>query len=169
MPVYTEILSDDEIMRVVSEKYKRVLIIGCGACTNESLAYKCGYPIFKIKDDEKVYPYATFTELKRIQILLEERGYDVSIKYYEDIDGFFCMKDINRDDYVLEWTQMPDVILCLCCPCGIAGLRKVIDGIPLVGISRLKGVLSYSYRDIEGAREIVFEKSKAFILGDNYV
>ena len=49
MPVYTELLSDDEIISIVPKNYHNLLIIGCGACTNESIAYKYGYPIFKRK------------------------------------------------------------------------------------------------------------------------
>ena len=143
MPVYTEILSDDEIIGIVTDAYKRLLILGCGACTNESIAYRKCYPIFLKKDDEDIYPYATVMELKRVKHLLESKGHEVSIKYFNDIDGFFCMTNVNDDDYCLELDDSVDAILCLCCPCGIAALKRIISTIPLFGISKLKGTLAY--------------------------
>lgn len=166
MPVYTELLSDDQIISIVPDNYHNLLIIGCGACTNESIAFKCGYPIFKLEEEEEIYPYATVMELKRIQNLLEKNGYNVSIKYYNDIDGFFCMKNINNDNYTLEWKNVPDAILCMCCPGGISALKKTVGSIPLLGITKLMGTLSYVYEDREGTRVIIKEKSKAVVFGE---
>ena len=105
-------------------------------------------------------------ELKRIQRLFEKAGYNVSIKYFNDIDGFFCMKDINKDNYHLDWKEVPDAILCMCCPSGVSALRRAFTSIPSLGITKLRGTLSYVYEDAEGVRMIIKDKSKAIVFGE---
>lgn len=66
MPIYTEIMSDSQILHLIPAQCHKIFLIGCGACTNESLAYKNDIPIYK--DCIGVpYPYATSKELKRIK------------------------------------------------------------------------------------------------------
>jgi hypothetical protein len=76
------------------------------------------------------------------------------------------MKDVNKDNYVLDWREVPDAILCICCPSGLSALRKKYTSIPLLEISKLRGTLSYVYEDMEGMRRIVEDKSKAIVFGE---
>lgn len=43
MPVYSEVLDDNTIINLVRD-YKNILLLGCGACMNESLAFKNDTP-----------------------------------------------------------------------------------------------------------------------------
>ena len=71
---------------------------------------------------------------------------------------------------MIELDDSVDAILCLCCPCGIAALKRIISTIPLFGISKLKGTLAYVYKDVhkneQDARVIIPDKSRAIIIGE---
>lgn len=168
MPVYTEILSNEEIVNLIPEDCKRVFIIGCGACTNESIAFKKKVPIFNILAGETKYPFGTSMELKRIKKDLEDKGYIVNTQYFNDIDGFLCMDDINRELYHLDIEVEPDLIMCLCCPSGLTALKKKISRIPVVCISKVKGTIAYVYEETDNSRVIVKNKSQVILFGDNH-
>lgn len=87
MPIYSEVIDDKSILQILQDKYNKVLLIGCGACMNESLAYKYDMPITK---DSSSVPFATACELARLAKLLSENGFIAETKFYNDIDGFFA-------------------------------------------------------------------------------
>lgn len=168
MPVYTEILSNEDILNLIPADCKRVFIIGCGACTNESIAFKNNVPIYNVPIGETMYPFATCMELKRIKRVLEDKNYIVKTQYFNDIDGFLCMDDINRELYHLDIEVEPDLIMCLCCPSGLTALKKKIPKIPVVCISKVKGTIAYVYKETDNSRVIVKNKSQVILFGDNH-
>ena len=158
MPIYTEIMSDSQILHLIPTQCHNIFLIGCGACTNESLAYRNDLPIYK-ECIGAPYPYATSIELSRIKKLLQKNGFFVECKYFDDISGFLCMNHLGQNDYSLEWNELPDIILCMCCSSGYAAIKKAIPTILVETVSQIKGVISYSYKDIGNTRIIVKEQS----------
>lgn len=156
MPIYSETLSNEQILRILGNKYQRVLVIGCGACMNESLAFKHNMAIYK---NNLEIPYATIAELQRIEKMLTDNGYQVEIKYYEDIDGFYCMTNISIDEYPLDWVISPDIILLLSCNSGCEGLRDRLPNTKIIRITELIGGVPYGHRDNNGQRIMVANES----------
>lgn len=160
MPVYSDILSNESIIRALQGKYKIIAIIGCGACTNESLAYKNFLPIFDTNKNGYIYPYATAAELLRLESFLKSEGYIVETKYFNDINGFVCMREINGENpYPIIWHSEPDIILALCCGCGRDVISEMFPHIPVVKIAQQVGALFYSYVDKNGKRLICRDQS----------
>ena len=160
MPVYSNILCDEAIIKILQEKYKKVAIIGCGACTNESLAYKNSLPIFDTNKNGYIYPYATAAELLRLESFLKSRGYQVEIKYFNDIDGFVCMRKISGENpYPIIWHSEPDIILALCCGGGRDVISEIFPHSPVIKITQQVGTLFYSYADENGKRIICRNQS----------
>lgn len=160
MPVYYEILNNEGIMRVLQGKYKKIAIIGCGACTNESLAYKNSLPIFDTNKNGHIYPYATAAELLRLESFLKSEGYQVETKYYNDIDGFVCMSEENGENpYPIIWHSEPDIILALCCGGGREVISETFPHTPVVKIMQQAGALFYSHVDADGKRMICSDQS----------
>lgn len=58
MPVYSEVLNDDVLIQKVGKKHKDILLLGCGACMNESLAYKNDSQIFVNDEYGNKIPYS---------------------------------------------------------------------------------------------------------------
>ena len=132
-------------------------IIGCGGCMNESLAYDGDLCIFK---DGNSLPAATVHELNKLKEYLHKNNYSVETKYYDDINGFWCMRSIDCQDYDLSWNIQPDIILVLSCPSGQHALSEELSGYTVIGITETLGGLSYCYRDVAGDRFIIKEKSR---------
>jgi len=161
MPIYSETIDDDSILRILGKKYERVLIIGCGACMNESLAVRYSMPIYKESPNT---PYATVHELQRIRELLATQGYQVETKYYNNINGFYCMTNIETDQFPLDWIMQPEIILVLSCTSGCEGLRDRLPTQKIVRITRLIGGLPYCFSDENEIRAIVKEDTEVLPL-----
>jgi len=159
MPIYSETLKDEDILRILGNRYQNVLVIGCGACMNESLAYRYSLPIFKGSPD---IPYATVLELCRVEKLLADNGYKVETKYYNDINGFYCMTDIAVDSYPTDWTIKQNVILILSCNSGCEGLRLRLPNANIVRITKLIGGIPYEYLD-KGDQRIIIKTESTII------
>ena len=149
---------DSKILDLIPIQCHNIFLIGCGACTNESLAYRNSIPIYKDCVGTP-YPYATSIELRRIKKMLQKNGFSVECKYFNDIGGFICMNHVGQNDYPIEWKKLPDIILCMCCKSGYDAIKKLIHSIPVISVSETKGVISYSYKDIDNTRIIIKEES----------
>ena len=158
MPVYSKVINNEAILKLVSRyNCHNILVIGCGGCMNESLAYDGGMCICK---DGTEIPYATIVELDRIKKLLCDHHYTVEIKYYEGVKGFLCMENVDDCRYGLQGNNQPDIILVLSCLSGLYALREKLPKYNIMCITETKGGLSYYYKDEKGSRYIVKEKSK---------
>jgi hypothetical protein len=156
MPIYSETLNDYQILRMIGRKHKRILVIGCGACMNESLAFKYNIPLYV---DNLETPSATIIELKRIKKMLIDNGYQVEIKYYNSINGFYCMTNVSVTEYPLDRSCSPDVILVLSCNSGCEGLRDKLPTAKIIRITELIGGVTYGYKDVDCQRIIVANES----------
>lgn len=173
MAVYSKIIDDAAIINLVSGKYPNVLLIGCGGCINESLAFTNHHSIFCAAEGktlkEEAIPIATRIELRRIRNLLEANGHSVRVfesyelNRYESIDGFLCIRKSGKAFDLLGFFSdfSIDVILTVCCGAGTFGIFDYYGkSIPVLQITRAFGMLSYSFIDEEAARLIDYKNSK---------
>lgn len=176
MPIYSRVINDEKILKLVSiNECHNILVIGCGGCMNESLAYDGDLCIY---DGENESPFATITELNRIKQLLCGYNNSVDIKYFEGDKGFLCMNNVDESgdgflcmNNVVESTfesrkeNRPDIILVLSCLSGYYALKERFPDYNLMCITEIKGGLSYYYKNEKGKRLIVKEKSKVTPVG----
>lgn len=160
MPVYSEVLDDYILIQKISKKYRNILILGCGACMNESLAYTHNSPIF-IKDNYgNQIPYSTLNELNRLTRMLNMNGYNARFELMTEKSNSLCMINYRDKIYEISTTKKLDAILVLSCPAGIFGIKKNIDSIPIIKATKQLGFLAYGYNDDEyGTRTMIKEKS----------
>lgn len=73
MPLYSQILSNDCILNMINSSYKRILLLGCGGCMNESLAFlhSC---LIVIHNETDTFP-AIETKCNRLIELLYSHGF----------------------------------------------------------------------------------------------
>lgn len=163
MAVYSEVLPNDVILRKILalKDVDRILIIGCGGCMNESLAYKNNLPVYLFENGGEKEPFSTLNELEKIKEYLETNDYSVDLCIIKEGTPILC---IYSDDYEFEFytdNNIPSIILALCCPAGIVGLRAKLDSnIPIVCITFQKGILAYSFIDSNGKRDIILKNSR---------
>ena len=168
MPIYSETIPENQIICLLSRKYSQVFIIGCGACMNESLAFKYNLPITKSIEESKILPYATSCELKKIELVLANHGFNVESKYFNDINGFLCMAGQDSNDYPICWKQEPDIILTLCCSAGFNAIRERFPNYKVVKIAKQTAFISYSFSDKGGERVILKDKSTLIPISKKY-
>lgn len=147
MAVYSEIYKNEEILNILDNKYDRVLLIGCGACMNESLAHLYDLPLSIRGDRDDILPIPIINELKRIAVMLEENGYRTEWKYIPEGSNSLCIIDTTKELYHISFGSEPEVVLLLSCPAGREGIKKTFEEIPVINITRQKGVLFYEKKD----------------------
>ena len=159
MPVYSEVLEDQEILNFVRGKYTNVLVVGCGSCMNESLSYLHNTPIF-IKEGNDDIPYSVHNEAERLTTMFNAEGINSTYIIIPKGKNARCMINLDEDIYQLSMDSHPDVILAMCCPSGVHGLVSSSNGVKIIKITKQCGFLAYSYRiNNEGTHYIVKEKS----------
>lgn len=181
MAVYSKTIEDSDIIKLVEGKYENLLLVGCGGCMNESLAYTNAWPIFQAAEGKTVkeanIPIATHLELERIQSMLQTRGFKVRVfesyelKNNDGNEGFLCIRNSGYPFDLLG--QFPDfridAILTVCCGAGTFG---IIDDygkdIPVRQITRSSGMISYSFIDDEISRCIDYSHSKIMGEGEGF-
>jgi hypothetical protein len=165
MPVYSEVLNDEEIIKLVKGKYQNILIVGCGSCMNESLAYLHDSPIFVKGTDGNNIPHSVLTEIQRIADLLEKEGCNVKYLPLPSHSNSLCQINSDEPMYPLSMENNPEIILAVCCPPGTFGLKAVANNVPIIKVTRQKGFLAYRFVDgSDGIKRMVKEHSKVFNL-----
>ena len=158
MPKYSELLSDEEIIGMISPDSKRILLLACSGCINESLAFKHSLPIISYGDTER-YP-AIESECVRLTKLLIAKGFSVDTLYLPP--GTKCIRNLDEEQFSLPSKINPDIILVLACPDGLWGLSKLIKDIPMIRISKWMGTIFYRYHDNGIERRVERGKISAF-------
>src|SRR5690606_28034625 len=142
----------EEILAEVRGKFQKILVIGCGGCTNESLAYIHKIPITNVNGHE-LTPIATNEELEKIQTRLLEAGFDVrTTTFPRDWDALCLRQEGKTFQYNPHLDFSPEVILALSCPAGKFSIEEGFEHKPpVIKITRQIGHLAYySYNDAEG-------------------
>ena len=159
MPVYSEVLEDHEIVKMIRNKYNNVLVVGCPSCMNESLAYINNSPIF-IKEGKKDIPFSINEKVQKIVKTLNSEGISVKFTFIPTESNTFCIIDTDKDNYQLSKDNQPEAIIVLCCPSGVYGLASKYPNIKILKVTRQCGYLSYNcYTDEDGTKHIIKEKS----------
>lgn len=152
MPQYSEILSDENILNMVKPYYKKVLLLGCGGCMNESLAFLHSSPLVA-HGSKDTFPALEF-ELNRLSKLLESNGLSTKTLIIPPGSNLNCIRNIHGTKFTLPKDFNIDVILVLSCPAGQGGISKTLKNIPLINITKLSGQLYYKFLD-DGKKRII--------------
>jgi len=160
MPKYSEVLSDEEILGMINPTYKKVLLLGCGGCMNESLAFKHNLQIISY-GEEKSYP-AIEVECQRLKSVLMNNGFLVDTIILPPGSNARCIRDLGSKPFTLPNRIQPDVILVLACPDGLWGISSRIIDVPLLRISKWGGTIFYRYSDDSKERKIEMGKISMF-------
>ncbi len=154
MAIYSETMNDENILSLIPNGAKNILIVACGGCVNESLAYDYDIPILS---DSK--PYASNVEATRISNLLTHNGFSTEIKLLDGDLPVLCIYSSENLRAFLETSFDFDNILALSCKSGALGLRGITDK-PVESITKQIGYLAYTYKDDDGKRNMIKELSK---------
>jgi len=166
--IYYELIENNKILQLLGDNYKRILIIGCGGCVNESLALKNKIPIIVLDEiTRQSIPYSVTNEIKRLAKLLHKHVFDVIWKVVPE-NNLLCMRNVNEDIPVTINETTIDAILAICCPAGIYGLRKIVsNSIHIFQITKQIGFLYYVFDEYENEKKIKYEDSKVIIYQGN--
>ena len=162
MPLYSEVMNEGEINKLVGVSPHNILIIGCGWCTNESIAFHDHLPIFQtstaIDSSKSAVPYAVNTKLTQVARSLESLGHHVYIGFPNDLNcNFLCTPENPVLAPILENISVDiDLILAMCCMAGSGSIRREVGTqIPVIQITRQCGVLSYTSYELDDKSEIM--------------
>jgi len=162
MPVYSEVFSDEEIINLIGDKYQNILVVGCGSCMNESLAYLHDSPIFVKGIDSENIPHSVLIEIQRITNLLNKKGYHADYLALPSHSNTLCQINCDEKIYPLSMDINTEIILAVCCPAGVSGLKVTVTGVKILKITKQEGFLAYRFTDDpNGVRRMVKEHSKA--------
>ena len=152
MPQYSQILSDEIILNMVKPYYKKVLLLGCGGCMNESLAFLHSCPLV-VHGKKDTFP-ALESELNRLVELLNNNGLSAKTLILPPESNLNCIRNIHGERFSLPKALPIDVILVLSCPAGQGGLLRTLKNIPMINITKLTGELYYKFLD-DGKKRII--------------
>lgn len=165
MPLYSKIFSDAEIVDLVRNKYKSVLLAACGGCMNESLAFDLHLPITAYTNENKRHP-AIQAECTRIAHMLNDIGVTTDTLVFPAGSNSRCIINLYAQQYSIFTNDSQEVIydaiLMLSCPAGFIWLSRQIHDIPVFNITRQKGMLSYITDNDNGNIYIVSGKISPF-------
>ena len=169
MAVYSKIYEDEKILEL-SSNYKNILLLGCGGCANESLAFTNHTPIYVVAKEKnvgsaieksEVIPYSVKNECERIKQLLEEKDHHVLYSLIPLSQNTLCIRHSGAKYCFNPNNQfVPDVILTVSCSAGAYGIYEDVNkSVPVYSIMQSCGQLAYYYEDLSGERKIVYDKS----------
>lgn len=154
MGVYSVLVSDDRILKRIADA-KSVVIIGCAACANDSIAYDKDYPLSKIIIDEKTgkekqIPVPINAEANRLRELLESRGINTGIETWFGVCDVSYEREKQTSELVERCSNV-DAVISLSCAGGTLALKKmfpksikIIPGMKTVGIFQICKILDKS-------------------------
>ena len=157
MAVFSIIFPVEKILSLIQGKYRKVLVVGCGGCNNESLAYVNNWEICDHIDAS--IGRATARELDGITSVLTENCFEVKSTAVP-LGGVnaVCIRYNPHPNF------KPDVILALCCAAGTFGMRDDLraagDKIPIFQITSNGGQLAYYYFVKDNKRWIDYSRSR---------
>lgn len=143
MTIYSRMLNEQEITDSLSYDSKRILIVACGSCMNESLAFENELPIIIYTDEGKSVSIASFYTAQKLAAKLENLGYETKII----VDGVCIIRDNNKTlllDSIKSFK--PDTILSISCKAGLLGIKKLTN-IKSLLVTKHAGYLSIIYKE----------------------
>lgn len=140
MPIYTEGLSDKELLEKV-EGSKRILIVGCGVCTNFSLNLMEGAkePLKSIFGK----PYSLIKEIERVKKLLTDKNYLVDSVYTK---SYLCVIKDKNNAKLRTASEGHDAVLVMSCNAGAKAVSNVIKDKRVIPGRRFKDIKTDDYK-----------------------
>lgn len=160
MPIFSKVVSDNRICDMIDRGYKKVLLLACGGCMNESLAFANSLPL-RLNEERAMFPPIE-AECLRITNMLCGDGFTVDAIILPSGSNARCIRNLNEEQFALPDGLSPDIILVLSCPSGFRGLSTLIKDIPIYNITEQVGMLYYKYEDDGKERKIVSGKISKF-------
>jgi hypothetical protein len=167
MGVYSNMLSDEILLKAV-EDFKRIIIVGCGGCANDSLAHDKNIPqrmIFLDQLGVKPAPDAVTEEANRLKGIFKSKIKDVGVAF----GAAMCSLCVDEKTDELEWVKAcrdVEAVIVLSCSAGVIGVKtrlgktaKVIPGMKTVGLH----FSYYKVFDVEKGLFCVDKEKSAFI------
>jgi hypothetical protein len=156
MGVYSVMISDDKLKKVVSG-FKRVVILGCEGCASESLAYYKNTAQKAVFDEREKQnrpaPDAILEEAHRLKEVLKNTVNDILVT-----SGMGLCSRSTRD-IPDEWVKIcsdTGAVLALSCSAGILGIKQSLaKTIKIIPGMRTTGVL-YSYRVFDPDKGLIY-------------
>jgi hypothetical protein len=168
MAVYSIVLPDSTILKRVAG-LKSVIIVGCGACLNDSLSFSTERPLARVISDRVTSP-ADFMpllvdeELKRIKKLLENNGLSAEVECMAPL----CEISFMTEPFISELAKRSaeaEAIISLSCSVGTLALIKQLGKVfRIKAATKTLGVFQPS-KFLDESKEFVFlDKSKSTII-----
>jgi hypothetical protein len=166
MVVFSVTLPDGQLIEA-AKGYKKIVILGCSVCANNSIAYEKGLPLSKMPEDKTAKhlmpsPVAIVEEANRLKALLAD---SVEVIAVDISPGFCIMSDGSAPGSLGNVKTYPDAeaVVALCCVGGIAGLKmRFGDSKKIIPAMRTEGIIvAYMVNDPEkGITKIDKNKSR---------
>ena len=161
MAIYSQTLTNQEILALIPQHTKHILIVACGGCVNESLAYDKDIAVLKFDESGNALPNASFVDAQRISAFLDQNEFQTEIKLLVGDMPVLCINPYECAN-IMNAAIKPDIILTLSCQSGAIGLQVFTD-IPVIPITNQIGYLAYTYEDSNNERRIVKARSKCSV------
>ena len=168
MGVYVVIRPDEDILKKVS-KFKSIVILGCTACANISIAYDRDLPVSRVLADKETgrarrLPVAIVEEANRLKAFLKSKGTEAKIETLASICRF--SDETALDDLSLAKScSDAEAVLVLACPAGVLGAKrrlgetaKVLPGMKIMGLCE-----NYTFTDSEKGL-VYLDKNKSALI-----
>lgn len=144
MVVFSVTLPDDKLIQAV-EGLKKIVILGCSVCANNSIAYSKGFPLSKMSEDKTARhimpsPVAILEEAKRLKAVLSGTVGDITV----DISPGFCIISDGSAPGPLGRvkTYDADAVIALCCAGGVAGLKmRFGESMKIIPAMKTEGII----------------------------
>lgn len=160
MGSYSEIATDAYILREIGDA-KNVTIFECPFCANQSVAYAKDQPeLGKISFfGFHFQPYPIEEEANRIKQLLESKGKNVNIKYFNLPSPPYCQMDQKARKAIAKAFGGSDAALALSCMAGYGGIKSSLPDAKVVHGMATLGTLA-AYLDTQSGK-MYLDKSKS--------
>lgn len=168
MAVYSIVLPDSTILKRVNG-FKSVLIVGCGACLNDSLAFSTERPLAKVVTDRNtgktdILPMLINEELQRIKTLLENNG----IRARTESTIPICEISFITEPFISNLSKHSaeaEAIVSASCSVGTLALKKQLGKIfKIISATKTSGIFQVSKYLDESGGFVYLDKSQSTIL-----
>ncbi len=166
MVVFSVTLPDEKFLEAAIG-LKKIVILGCSVCANNSIAYEKGYPLSKMPEDRTAKhimpsPVAVVEEANRLKALLADVVEDITV---DIVPGFCIMSEGGAHGHLGGIKTYPDAeaVVALCCVGGVAGLKmRFGDSLKIIPAMKTEGIIvAHMVNDPEkGVTRIDKNKSK---------
>jgi hypothetical protein len=168
MAVYSVVLPDSTILKRVSG-LKSALIVGCGACLNDSLAFSTDRPLAQVIIDRNtgktdILPMLIDKELQRIKTLLENNGIRTGTESTIPI----CEISFVTEPFISNLSKRSgeaEAIISVSCSVGTLALKKQLGKIfKIISATKTSGIFQVTKSLDESGKFVYLDKNQSTIL-----